>query len=128
MNGAGASYIASGGSKCLPENSEFNVDAQKPSLRYSSFDILPDINVHNMKDNQLLGSMGEYKDNEFAADQLTRGGGHIHINVDSLYLQGNESHIRANGGPDDPDENQSRDDSDKNAGSGGYIYIKTWNT
>lgn len=41
-----------------------------------------------MKDMQLLGSMGEYKDNESDADPRTRGGGHIHINVDSLYLDG----------------------------------------
>jgi hypothetical protein len=48
-NGAGASYVASGGSKC---------DANLPSKRYSQFDILPDINVHDMKQNQLLGSKG----------------------------------------------------------------------
>ena len=101
--GAGASYIASGGSKCLSEHDQFNKNAQPESLRYSAFDLLPDIDVHNMRDNQLLGSMGDYNAVESKADPRTKGGGHIHINVDSLYLSGNEAHIRANGGPDDPE-------------------------
>lgn len=74
-----------------------------------------------MKDNQLLGSKGY---GQSANDPSVRGGGHIHINVDSIYLEGEESHIRANGGPDE----DGYDSKDKNGGSGGYVYIKTQNT
>jgi transcriptional regulator CtsR len=55
-------------------------------------------------------------------ESATGGGGHIHIDVESITLQGANVHIKANGFPK---ENRKDETRDLRGGSGGYIYIKT---
>ena len=115
-NKQGASYIGQGGS-CESTYKDF---------LYGEFDALPSTtNIYNTKLNKLTGSIGK----SFPTpDRSTGGGGHIHIDVDSVKLystyyddNATNTQIQANGLP-----LQSKEDSDDlNGGSGGYIYINT---
>ena len=72
-----------------------------------------------MKSSRLVGSMGMYN----PLDVRTAGGGHIHMNIDSLWLEDEQSmaHISCNGLP----KKDTKVNADLNGGSGGYIYINT---
>ena len=105
----GGSYLGQGGS-CSA------TDIQDKT--YGTFDMLPnDDNHQDMKDNTLIGSMGE------PSDTSTAGGGNIQIRVDSLTVYGTKSAILADGLPF-----KGKQDRDHlNGGTGGYIYISTKN-
>mmetsp|Transcript_8081 Transcript_8081/g.12438 ORF Transcript_8081/g.12438 Transcript_8081/m.12438 type:complete len:163 (+) Transcript_8081:374-862(+) len=60
---------------------------------YGEFNMKPRANPQNLLDFKLIGSIGETK------KKATGGGGHVHIQVDSLTLEGDNTHIRANGFP-----------------------------
>lgn len=110
-NAQGGSYVGQGG----------YCGRSAPSENYGSFDMLPNPkNIYDMKGMTLIGSAGH----AFPLDTSTQGGGHIHLNIDSLTLENAGQQIMADGIPvlekkDLPD--------DLNGGSGGYIYIKTAN-
>jgi hypothetical protein len=79
--------------------------------------------MYDTKLGLLSGSVGKSS----PPDTSTGGGGHIHIDVDSIKLystysmKGSNMQIQANGFP-----LESKEDEDNlNGGSGGYIYINT---
>ena len=75
----GASYLGQGG-YCGTGTFE--------DLYYGSFFLEPDTtNIYDMYHDYMIGSIG------IAGDLSTGGGGHIHINVDSLNLTGNGTQI-----------------------------------
>jgi hypothetical protein len=76
----GASYIGHGGYCGTAPTSD----------RYGAFDLLPNANdIYDMKEMQLMGSMGHYSVRTADRDRSTGGGGHIHINVENLNFTGN---------------------------------------
>ena len=111
----GASYIGHGG---YCGNSPV-------SDRYGAFDLLPNpSDIYDMKEMQLMGSMGHYSERTVDRDRSTGGGGHIHISVENLNFTGTSGRqLQANGLPD----LDKQDNDDLNGGSGGYIYVKTKN-
>jgi hypothetical protein len=115
-NAHGASYIGHGG----------YCGSTPASSRYSAFDLMPNKDdIYDMKEMQLIGSMGHYSASTTDRDRSTGGGGRIHINVENLNFTGDGGRqLQSNGLPDL--EKEDRDDL--NGGSGGYIYIKTINS
>jgi len=71
-SGQGASFIGQGG-KCGGEIID---------KHYSHYYFQPLSDVNDMRNDQLMGSRGDINDN------ISDGGGHIHLNVDSVKLQG----------------------------------------
>jgi len=111
----GASYVGHGGYCGNSPTSE----------RYGAFDLLPNpADIYDMKEMQLMGSMGHYSAITADRDRSTGGGGHIHINVENLNITGSGRQLQSNGLPD----LDKQDNDDLNGGSGGYIYVKTYNT
>jgi hypothetical protein len=110
-NSRGASYLGHGGYCGVSENNHV----------YGSYDMTPNENIYDMQGMTLIGSAGQ----AFPLDKSTEGGGHIHINVDSINLLGQQTQIHADGLPERDQKNPTPDDL--NGGSGGYIYIKTNN-
>jgi len=85
---------------------------------YGTFNMKPGSNIYNLQNFELTGSMG------MRDKQATNGGGHIHIDVDSIRFEGSNTPIKANGLPL-PENDYFREDI--HGGSGGYIYLKTVN-
>lgn len=93
----------------------------------------PGANIYDLQYNQLIGSIGDPS----PLDLGTAGGGHIHLNINSLNLQGEGAMIQANGLPSkcvNKDkqrprycEEQEAAVNSMNGGTGGYIYIETQN-
>lgn len=105
----GASYIGEGG-YCGQDDLADNI--------YGLFDQRPNpAKVFDMRNNFLMGSMGN-KD-----ESITRGGGHIHLNVDSIRIKGDGEQLSACGFP--RFDSNSTTAKDLNGGSGGYIYINS---
>jgi hypothetical protein len=53
--------------------------------------------IYDMEGMTLMGSIGQ----AFPVDPATQGGGHIHLDVDSIKLDGSSAFLRADGLPEE---------------------------
>jgi hypothetical protein len=113
--GQGASYIGQGGS----------CHGAYEDKTYGTFDMMP--NADNIYDSVYVTHVGSAGIGRPTVDRATAGGGHVHIDVDSISFAcsdgGLNTQIQADGLPSrNSPEVESRD---LHGGTGGYIYINT---